>query len=372
MPLKAQVYRRGNTYAPELRLAPGPRSMGETGDGSYATLYGYAWAGLLDRVERRFRLFQAQVPGEGPWPLSDPRGPEVAVWVEVEVPPLPHPVEEIRHLALAFDQAARYVVAYEREGEVWVKQWDPLSQSFVQRGPFPGVDPVLIQGATVGYYPPDSDVLLFHLSPDRTSLAMRVQRELYATTHTIQTFDQPVVLDQAVALPYQVELLGSFLDALGATGYAVRSEIYPVRGEDALGSASLSAPTTGDYIPVVVIVDLGMMEGLGQATLTAPATGDYIPIAVIVDLGTEGIGSATLSAPATGSYVPIVVVQNLGAENLGAENLGTATLSAPTTGTYALVVVVVDLRGGNDFPPGYEALGSATLFAPTTGSYELA
>ncbi|MFX8035946.1 hypothetical protein ABTK80_20035, partial [Acinetobacter baumannii] len=89
MPLKTQVYRRGNTYAPELRLAPGPRSMGDTGDGSYATLYGYAWAGLLDRVERRFRLFQAQVPGEGPWPLHDSRGAEVAVWVEVEVPPLP-------------------------------------------------------------------------------------------------------------------------------------------------------------------------------------------------------------------------------------------------------------------------------------------
>ncbi|GAA6732822.1 hypothetical protein YIM73518_25860 [Thermus brockianus] len=366
MPLKTQVYRRGNTYAPELRLAPGPRSMGDTGDGSYATLYGYAWAGLLDRVERRFRLFQAQVPGEGPWALNDPRGPEVAVWVEVEVPPLPHPVEEIAHMGLAFDQAARHVVVYERQGEVWIRQWDPVIQQFVMRGPFPGHDPVVLNDAVVGYFPPDSDVLLFHLSPDRTSLAMRVQRELYATAHTIQTFDQPVVLDQAVALPYQVELLGSFLDALGATGYAVRSEIYPVRVEDALGSASLSAPTTGDYIPIVVIVDLGM-EGLGQATLTAPATGDYIPIVVIVDLGTEGIGSASLSAPTTGDYIPIVVVQNL-----GTENLGTATLSAPTTGTYALVVVVVDSRGANYFPPGYEALSSATLSAPTTGSYELA
>lgn len=362
MPLK--IYRRGNTYAPELRLAPGPRSMGDTGDGSYATLYGYAWAGLLDRVERRFRLFQAQVPGEGPWPLHDSRGAEVAVWVEVEVPPLPHPVEEIRHLALAFDQAARHVVAYEREGEVWVRQWDPLTQSFVQRGPFPGVDPVLIQDATVGYYPPDSDVLLFHLSPDRTSLVMRVQRELYATPHVIQTFDRPVVLDQAVALPYQIELLGSFLDALEATGYALRSEIYPVRVEDALGPVSLSAPTTGDYIPVVVVQNLGA-EDLGQVALAAPTTGDYIPIVVVLDLGMEGVGSATLSAPATGDYIPIVVVQNLGTESLGA-----ATLSAPATGTYALIVVVVDLRGANYFPSGYEALGSASLSAPTTGSYQ--
>lgn len=364
MPLKAQVYRRGTTYAPELRLAPGPRSMGDTGDGSYATLYGCAWAGLLDRVERRFRLFQAQVPGEGPWPLNDPRGPEVAVWVEVEVPPLPHPVEEIRHLALAFDQAARHVVAYEREEEVWVRQWDPVTQTFVQRGPFPGVDPVLIQDATVGYYPPDSDVLLFHLSPDRTSLVMRVQRELYATAHTIQIFDQPVVLDQAVALPYQVELLGSFLESLKTTGYAVRSELYPVRVGDTLGQAVLSAPTTGDYIPVVVVLDLGT-EGLGQAALSAPATGDYIPIVVITDLGTEGIGQATLAAPTTGDYHPVVILQDL-----GTEGLGQAALSAPTTGDYALVVVVVDLTQANYFPSGYEALGSATLSAPTTGSYD--
>ncbi len=364
MPLKTQVYRRGNTYAPELRLAPGPRSMGDTGDGSYATLYGYAWAGLLDRAERRFRLFQAQVPGEGPWPLRDPRGPEVAVWVEVEVPSLPHPVEEIAHLALAFDQAARHVVAYEREGEVWVRQWDPVGRTFVQRGPFPGHDPVLMQDATVGYYPPDSDVLLFHLSPDRESLVMRVQRQLYNTPHVIRAFDRPVVLDQAVALPYQVELLGSFLDELKATGYAVRSALYPVRVGDTLGAAALSAPATGAYIPVVVVQDLGT-EALGSAALSAPTTGAYIPVVVVQDLGTEALGSAALSSPTTGAYVPVVVVQDL-----GTEVLGTATLSAPTTGEYRLVVVVVDLTQPNYFPAGYENLGTATLSAPATGSYD--
>ncbi len=251
MPLKTQVYRRGNTYAPELRLAPGPRSMGDTGDGSYATLYGYAWAGLLDRVERRFRLFQAQVPGEGPWPLHDSRGAEVAVWVEVEVPPLPHPVEEVAHMALAFDQAARYVVAYEREGEVWVRQWDPLSQSFVQRGPFPGVDPVLIQDATVGYYPPDSDVLLFHLTPDRLNLVMRVQREDYATARSVWTFERPVVLDQVVELPYQIELLGSFTDALDTTGFVVHSGLYPYRPEAVIALEGRFA--SGEYELVVFL-----------------------------------------------------------------------------------------------------------------------
>lgn len=306
-PIPTRTYKRGSTYGVELRLAPGPRSMGDTGDGSYATLYGYAWAGLLDRVERRFRLFQAQVPGEGPWPLHDPRGPEVAVWVEVEVPPLPHPVEEIRHLALAFDQAARHVVAYEREGEVWMRQWDPVTQAFVQRGPFPGVDPVLIQDATVGYYPPDSDVLLFHLSPDRTSLVMRVQRELYATAHTIQTFDHPVVLDQAVVLPYQVELLGSLLSAPDITGYAVRSGMYPVRAFDEAGQATLTPPTTGAYIPIVLIQDVGA-DLLGQATLAPPTTVLYALVVIVVDatqppyVSPDLVGQATLAPPTTGAY----------------------------------------------------------------------
>ena len=346
-----QSVRYGDWKFFEVQLAWGPIAIGDTGDGSYRTLFSKLYAGYLDESTNRLVLLAR----------------DGSSWVPVDeslFPQPPHPVDEIRHIAVAFDQAARLAMAYERAGEVFVYQWDQVVQQYVVRGPFPGVDPVLINDATVGRYVPDSDVLLFHLTPDRLNLVMRVQRELYATAHTIQTFDQPVVLDQVVALPYQMDLLGSLVSALDATGYAMLSEMYPVWVEDALGSASLSAPTTGGYIPIVVIVD--RMEGLGQATLTAPATGDYIPIVVIVDL-TEGIGSATLSAPATGSYVPIVVVQNL-----GTENLGTATLSAPTTGTYALVVVVVDLRGENYFPPGYEALGSATLSAPTTGSYELA
>jgi hypothetical protein len=341
--------------------------MGDTGDGSYLTLYGYAWLGLLDRAENRFRLFQAQVPAEGPWPLSDPRGPGVAVWVEQGIPPLPHDPREVQHMALAFDQAARHVMAYERDGQVWVRQWDPVSQQFAMRGPFPGVNPVIIQDATVGYFPPDSDVLLFHLSPDRTTLVMRAQRELYATPHVVQTFPKPVVLDQAVGLPYQIELLGSFLDALGETGVVVRSEIYPVRVGDALGGAAFAAPTTGAYIPVVVVQDLGT-DTLGSGAFTAPTTGAYVPIIVIQDLGTEALGQGTFTAPTTGAYIPVVVVYD-GGSNV----LGSSTFAAPTTGNYALVVVVHDLTA-NQYTAGlgYNNLGSATFAAPTTGSYTLA
>ena len=353
MPLKTQVYRRGNTYAPELRLAPGPRSMGDTGDVSYATLYGYAWAGLLDRVERRFRLFQAQVPMEGPWALSDPRGPEVAVWVEVEAPPLPHPVEEVAHMALAFDQAARHVVAYEREGEVWVRQWDPLSQSFVQRGPFPGVDPVLISDVTVGFYVPDSDVLLFHLTPDRLNLVMRVQRELYATAHTIQTFDQPVVLDQAIALPYQMELLGSLVSALDTTGYVLRSGRYPVYLSEVAASPVVNAPVDWDYIPLVVVKDA--TEVAASVPVAAPTDWDYIPIVVVKSLA-DVAASPAVNPPIAWNYIPIVVVKDL-----GTEVAASASVAAPTAWNYQLVVVV--------YNGGVDVAASASVSAPVQWNY---
>lgn len=362
MTAKAKSYKRGRTYAPEVRLAPGPRAMGDTGDGSYTTLFGYAWAAVLDRVERRFRLFQAQVPGEGPWALNDSRGPEVAVWVEVEAPPLPHPVEEVVHMGLAFDQAARHVVVYERQGEVWIRQWDPVSQSYVMRGPFPGVDPVVLNDAVVGYFPPDSDVLVWHLTPDRMSLVQRVQRHLYAIAHVVQTFAEPVVLDQAVALPYQIELLGSLVSALDATGYALRSELYPVYVHDTIGQAALVPPSEGAYIPVVIVQDL-RTDLLGTATLSAPTTGTYIPIVIVLNME-DALGQAQLAAPTTGAYVPVVLIFDP-----GTDALGTASLAAPTTGSYALVVIVVDTTTW----PGYtspDVLGTATLSAPTTGAYE--
>lgn len=363
MTARATSYKRGKTFAPEVRLTPGPRAIGDTGDGGYTTLYGYAWAAVLDRAERRFRLFQAQVPGEGPWPLNDPRGPGAAVWVEVEVPPLPHPVEEIAHMGVAFDQAARHVVVYERQGEVWIRQWDPVIQQFVMRGPFPGHDPVVLNDAVVGYFPPDSDVLVWHLTPDRKTLVQRVQRQLYATAQVLQTFQEPVVLDQAVALPYQIELLGSLVSALDTTGYVLRSGLYPVYLNDALGRAALAPPSEGAYIPVV-ITHGGVADLLGTATLSAPTMGAYIPIVIVQDLGVDALGQAQLAAPTAGAYVLMVLVSD------GMmDALGTASLAAPTTGSYALVVVRVDTTT----QPGYtspDVLGTATLSAPTTGAYE--
>jgi len=356
--LRPKVSRRGKGYFAEVALARGPRVMGATGSGSLSELYGYAWMAVLDKAEQRLRLFQAVGPGGDPWPLG--AAPTGADWAEVPVPDLPQPVQELRHLTLAFDQAARHVVAYEREGEVWVRQWDPLAGDYVMRGPWPGVDPVLVMDAEAGFYIPNSDVLLFHLSPDRKTLYMRVQREQYATAHVVETYAEPAMLDQGIALPYQFELLGSLESDPDGTGLVLRSDMYPVRAEDVLGAARVAAPTSGVYWPVVVVRDLGA-ESLGTAQVSAPASGVYLPIVVIEDLGTEVLGTAQVSAPATGDYHPVVIVRDL-----GVEALTTAQVAAPAGGNYALVVVVVDLTQA---PYSVDSLGTAQVSAPTGGSY---
>jgi hypothetical protein len=349
-----------------VRVVQGPRAIGDTGDGEYPTLYGYAWMVAITDDEE-LRLFRAQQAGQ-PWPITG--DPNAADWVETgstEFTDLPHPVYAMSHIALAFDQAARPILAYERANEVWVRQWNPITNQYVARGPFPGVDPTLLCDATVFYYIPDSDILLFYLSANRLTLNHRVQREQFATERTINTFPNPVILDQALSTPYQVGLVGVTDAVKDTTGFAIFSNTYPVYLKDAMPPAAFTAPTTGAYIPVVVIQDLGT-DTLGSSTFTAPTTGAYIPIVVIQDLGTEALGQGTFTAPTTGAYIPVVVIYD-GGSNV----LGSSTFTAPTTGTYALVVVVVDLTA-NQYTAGlgYNDLGSATFAAPTTGSYTLA
>lgn len=357
MKFKPQISRRGKHFFAEIALARGPRQMAVTGSGSFGELFGYAWMAILDRGERRLRLFQLQVAGT-PWAIgTDPAGAE---WVEVSVPALPHDTKELRHLGLAFDQSARHVVAYERAGEVWVRQWDPGSGQYVMRGPWPGVDPVLVMDAEVGYYVPDSDVLFFHLSPDRLSIVMRSQREVYSVGHLVQAFDNEVLLDQVIPLPYQLELLGSLAEDLNATGITIRSDLYPVRLADGVGTAVAQPPEAGLYYPVVVVQSLNA-DSLGVATTTPPSAGLYYPVVVVEGLSSDALGSATATPPAGGTYLPIVVVHDV-----GADSLGVATAVPPASGSYAIAVVVLDLSATQ-----YTAddLGMAAVSPPTGGSY---
>ena len=356
-----QYYTYGDApwYTPEVVLAAGPRNVGDTGDGDYTALYGYAYVGAI--VDGVFRLWQLHNANGLPYSLAgdSPIGGRLVRVLELPLP------EGARHLALAFDQAAREVIAYEVDGQIYVRQWDAVAQQYTMRGPFPGVDPVLINDATVGYFPPDSDVLLFHLTQDRKTLIMRAQRELYNTPHTVHSFDYPVILDQAVALPYQIELLGSQVGALNTTGYVLRSEMYPAYLNDVIGQATLAPPSEGAYTPIVITQDF-TTDLLGTATLNAPTTGSYDSITIVQDLGTDVLGQVQLSAPSMGAYVSVVIVVDL-----GTDTLGTTSLTAPATGSYALAVIVVNTTTQSGYTSP-DVLGTATLSAPTTGAYELA
>jgi hypothetical protein len=352
--IPVQAGKRGKGYFPEVRYSRGPRAMGVTGDNSFRTLLGYLWMAVLDRA-KGLRLFQAQVPGEGPWALDDPRGPDVAVWIEVEVPPLPHPAREVRHLAFCFDQAACHVVAYEYQCQVYVRQWDPVAGAYTMRGPFPGVDPVLLWDYEVGYFLGDSDVLLFHLSPDRTQVIMRVQRELYANPRVVQALPGPAYLDQALALPYQAEVLGSLDADPDTTSLVLRTDLYPVYFSEVAASPVVNAPVDWDYIPIVVTKDVGV-ELAASGGISPPTAWDYIPIVVIKDLGTEVAASGAVSPPAAWDYIPIVVIKDL-----GTEVAASGAVSPPAAWDYPLVVVVYNV--------GVDVAASASVTAPTAWNY---
>jgi len=310
---KARSNRRGKYYLAEVALARGPQSIGAVGDASYGVLYGRNWALVLDREDNKLHLYQEQG----------------GTWVEVPVPEIPHDGREIRHISLCFDQSARHVMAYERAGQVWARQWDAVAGAFTMRGPFPGVDPVLVQDATVGYYQPDSDVLLFCLSPDRKNLEMRVQRELFAVGHLIESYFTEKILDQAVGLPYQWELIGDELN--------VRSELYPVYlpTENLVNNTALVLGA-GNYRPMVIVQDMGTEILSSGSALIGSA--NYRPMVVVVDGGMEALSAGSL-AVGSGNYRALVLVVDVSANP---ETLSGGAF-VPGAGNYRLVVVTVDV-----------------------------
>lgn len=255
---KAQSYKRGRYRVPEVAKAAGPQQMGVTGDGSYLTLFGRNWAAILNKKTKQAELYRETPTG----------------WEQVPIPPIAHPTRECRHLALAFDQSARHVLAYERNNEIYIRQWDALLGQFVYRGPFAGVDPVLINDAEVNYYVPESDVLLLYLTPDRLSLKMRVQRQLYAVEHHIETYASPKTLDLLAPLGYQWQAEGD--------GLNVRSEMYPVHLHDDLVNSSSLVVGAANYRPVVIVRDEGL-ENLSDGLMVVGAA-NYRPVVAIYDV----------------------------------------------------------------------------------------
>lgn len=200
----------------ELFLAPGPEVIGQTGDNSYGAMFGRNWLLVWDRDTGFLHAFQ-ETSGE---------------WLEVteELPPVfdaPAPVGS-RRWSLAFDQSARVILAYEDAlGVVRVTRWEPSSNSYAQNVTFSGCDPCVVIDASWSFSIPGSDVLLFYLSADRERVMCRVQRDVYGTEYLIWDYEQPVILDRVVALPYKYQVLVS--DAQGTPlPDALVSALYPV------------------------------------------------------------------------------------------------------------------------------------------------
>ncbi|MFC6803057.1 hypothetical protein ACFQDE_16155 [Deinococcus caeni] len=123
--------RSRRTLRPELVVAAGPQRLAQPGGGTYDDLYGSRWA--LGLYRGGPRLYQARS----------------GVWVDRTDPDALGALTAsgVRHASLAFDQAARPVLAWEQSGAVYVRQWDALGTQYVTRGPWEGCDPLLISDA---------------------------------------------------------------------------------------------------------------------------------------------------------------------------------------------------------------------------------
>lgn len=383
---------RGDWYEFEIRLAQGPPALGSVGDGSFSHLYGCVWLAAADRASDRVRIYRAVKDGQ---PVRYDSGTTDADWEEVASIPLLHPISEIRHLAFAFDKSAQPVLAYEHSDQVWVRQYDPLTANFIYRGPFPGRDPVLLPDSVVGYFPPDADIHLYHLSPNRLTLIGRYERQLYATPHTIRTFSQEVTLDMALPAPYQIQLLGSYLSSLDATGYVVRSMLYPVYlGDSTPILSGLSPAAAWDYVPLVIVRTLPHIppDALPPSSLTPASGWAYVPIVITYQssdteegvvigdsatdvwigdpatntaIGTEGQGIfASLLIASAWSYASIVMSLVLPPDNLPAQNLTHAA-----DWRYQLIVVVINTTTDPGYP-GRDNIPTQSLALAANWAYE--
>lgn len=257
---------RDPTSRAEVAQALGPVTMGEPLDGSYQALHAVPWR-LEWHEGGGLHLYQQQmVEGE-------------LTWVEVTPgQPFPPLTDSCRHISLAFDQSARHVVAWEDAGQVWVRQWDNTQLAYTMRGPWPGVDPLLLMDTTVHYWTPISDVVLLSLSPDRTALHARLQRDAYGTVYALDAGLDRAVLDQVIPHPYHAQLLGErWTGNPPAPQQAVWDlGLYPTRAtDDLLGSGEVSGLL--DIVahlvdPSHTLTGLGELSGLYESDAGQQAT----------------------------------------------------------------------------------------------------
>lgn len=316
------------TLRPELVLSAGPVRLGQPGGGTFAELYGAAWSLAVYRSGPQ--LFQARA----------------GVWTEQSDPAALAGLTGAQHVALAFDQAARPVLSWELDEQIYIRQWVP-GTGYVTRGPWAGRDPVLSTDALVNVPVSQSDVHLWHL--DGGAVVARVQRELYAVPHQVATAEPGALLDQALPDRYRLALLGARADG---TPLVLTSTRYPVPVQSR-ARATLSGPTGAALLPV--LLTLAMPRHDAAATLSGPTGAARVSVLTTLSL-TRQDAAATLSGP-TGALreQPGVWLPPLRTTDVA------ATLSGPTGAGLRLALYTVSLSQHGVI---------ATLSGPTGANYD--
>lgn len=329
-----------DTVFAELFLSPGPQAVGVTGQNRLQDFVGQEWMLLVDKETREVQLWQ-----------------ENGSWLRVDVPghPLIGGVAPVgaRRFALCFDQAATPVVAYELDGVIRVTRWDAVQQQYIQNVSFAGVDPTLQLDAVWAGDIPGSDVLLFYLTPDRTGVRVRVQRDLYAVENQVWDYPQPVILDRVISAPLRYQVLVSSADGR-ALPDVLLSGFYPYTSGDGAQAVG-RGPTEGAYRPVAIPLapDPDIIGALGFG----PTAGAYISSVMTYDPLADSLGVVG-GGPGGGAYIEAVI--HAGPFTGAAQGAG----AGPTGGEYELVTIRV--------PPVQPVSTFAAGAGPTGGEYEAA
>lgn len=293
--------RSKGTRRPELTLSPGPAHLAQPGAGSYAELYGCPWALALHRDGPQ--LYQLSA---GEWvPRADPGGALVGL------------VRGVRWAGLAWDQAARPVIAWELDGAVYIRQWDALGAQYVTRGPWAGCHPLLTCDALAGVELSDTDVLLVQVEAD--TLTVRVQRDLYSTPRSVTPLPAGAVLDQVVPVGPALYVLG---EADGAALVYLLAYPVNVRG-DVRGV--VSGPASGAFVPVT-FTPSGADALRGQTS--GPTGGAWASDLLLTATVADALRGQT-SGPTGGAWQVALVTAT------GADALLRGQVTGPTGGAWA-------------------------------------
>lgn len=306
-------------WAPCLAWSPGPVQLASTGDGSYSTLYGENWL--------------AQVCQDGTWRLYKRISNETLEVVPWDVEP-PTVAISARHPTLCFDQAARPAIAWEDGEGVRLREYNEAAQSYHFIGPFAGCDPVLLTDATINYRVAGSDVILFYLSEDRTTLCYRIQSENFATEHEHHSFGEAVVLDAQDVGGWRFQL--KFADEHGtvdgplADGFtALWSDLYPVFVGEQM-TAAVHGLEGGEYALVVV-----KASGEDGVTASVGALADGVLASVILRQSGEDALEALVGALEAGELRHVILAYT------DAEGID-ASVASLGDGAYVLAVIKRD------------------------------